>query len=183
MKHNLILPTILIGFAFSGASLAHQDSAKQSMAGHSQGSMELHRIMAKSHNMPMPMAGDVDKDFASMMTMHHQQAIEMADVLIRTGKSAELKDMARKMKADQQAEIKALAKFAGPMNPSGMKMGKMDHGKMAVTEFASLDANKDGKIGKGEVPSTNPLSQHFSMLDADKDGSLSRAEFAKFHGM
>ena len=53
--------------------------ADHAMPGHSAGSMELHRIMTEGSKSPMPMSGDVDKDFAAMMTLHHQTAIDMAD--------------------------------------------------------------------------------------------------------
>lgn len=82
-----------------------------SHAGHSAGSMELHRIMMQGQKMPMPMSGNVDKDFAAMMTMHHQQAIQMADVLLKHGRNAELKALARKMQEEQRKEIKQLAPF------------------------------------------------------------------------
>lgn len=82
---------------------------QHSMAGHSEGSKALHRVMMQGQKMPMPMSGDVDKDFATMMTMHHRQAIEMSDVLLKHGKNAELKALARKMKASQQEEIQKLA--------------------------------------------------------------------------
>lgn len=185
-----LVPVCLVAaLSFSLASLAHEPNAASpspSMVGHSEGSMELHRIMAQGHNMPMPMSGNVDKDFAMMMTMHHQHAIEMVDVLIKRGQSAELKALASKMKSAQQDEIKQMASFAGPMDHGKMKMGDsmpMDHGKMAQAEFAKLDQNNDGKISKAEIPSKNPLGQHFGMLDTNKDGSLSQFEFAKHHGM
>lgn len=53
----------------------------------------------------MPMSGSTDKDFAMMMKMHHQQAIDMAQIEINSGKSAELKAMAKKMMAAQKKEI------------------------------------------------------------------------------
>lgn len=81
------------------------------MQGHSAGSMEMHKIMMSGMDMPIPMSGNVDRDFATMMTMHHQQAIKMADVMIQQGSNAELKALAEKMKADQQAEIKQLAAY------------------------------------------------------------------------
>lgn len=82
-----------------------------SMPGHSAGSMELHRIMTGGQKAPMPMSGDVDKDFATMMSAHHQMAIDMADVMLASGINAELKAMAAKMKAAQQDEIKQLAPY------------------------------------------------------------------------
>lgn len=64
----------------------------------------------------------------------------------------------------------------------------MDHGKMddhadqgkpdsKTTEFAALDANKNGKLSKAEL-AKHKLGPHFGMLDANKNGTLSPAEFA-----
>ena len=111
----LLVPACLAAaLTFSLAGFAHEpapSAASKGMAGHSAGSMELHRIMSKEHSMQMPISGDVDRDFASMMQMHHQQAIQMADVMIQQGRNAELKAMARKMKAAQQEEIKQLEPY------------------------------------------------------------------------
>ena len=46
-----------------------------------------------------------------MMTMHHQQALKMADIELRSGKSPELKAIAQKMKDQQAREIAELARF------------------------------------------------------------------------
>ena len=85
--------------------------ADHAMPGHSEGSMELHRIMTEGQKAPMPMSGDVDKDFATMMSMHHQMAIDMADVLLKSGSNSELKAMAAKMKTAQQEEIRQLEPY------------------------------------------------------------------------
>ena len=85
--------------------------ADHAMPGHSAGSMELHRIMTEGSKAPMAMTGNVDQDFAAMMSMHHQMAIDMADVMLKSGSNAELKAMAAKMKAAQQEEIKQLAPY------------------------------------------------------------------------
>lgn len=53
----------------------------------------------------MPSTGDIDKDFATMMKMHHQQALDMAKMELEHGKSPELKKMASKIIAGQQKEI------------------------------------------------------------------------------
>lgn len=83
----------------------------QDMKGHSAGSMELHKIMMTGMKMPMKMTGNVDRDFAQMMIMHHQQALKMADVEIAKGGKPELKALAQKMKTAQQDEIKKLQRF------------------------------------------------------------------------
>lgn len=59
----------------------------------------------------MPMSGDTDKDFAMMMKMHHQQALEMAKAEVEHGKSPELKSMANKIIKDQTKEIDQLDKW------------------------------------------------------------------------
>lgn len=51
------------------------------------------------------MSGDTDKDFATMMKMHHQQALDMAEMELTRGKSAELKAMAHKIISGQKKEI------------------------------------------------------------------------------
>ena len=199
IKHSaklLASAGLFAALSLSQSAFAEHHTAQASdkaMVGHSVGSKELHQAMMSGHDMRMPMSGNVDKDFAMMMTMHHQQAVKMVDVLLQRGKSEELKALARKMKAAQLSEINKMAAFAGPMDHSKMSMGKgkmemqgsmeTDHGKMAETEFNKLDVNKDGKISRAEIPSKHPMNQHFGMLDANKDGSMGRAEFAKHHGM
>jgi hypothetical protein len=61
---------------------------------------QMHKGAAGSHDMKasmmmgmdgmqkMPMSGDIDKDFAMMMKMHHQQALNMARVATRAGQVA-----------------------------------------------------------------------------------------------
>ncbi len=51
------------------------------------------------------MTGDNDKDFAMMMKMHHQQALDMARKELADGKSPQLKSMARKIVESQTKEI------------------------------------------------------------------------------
>ena len=53
----------------------------------------------------MQMSGDTDKDFAMMMKMHHQRAVEMAQMELAHGKSPEMKAMSRKIIAAQKKEI------------------------------------------------------------------------------
>lgn len=60
----------------------------------------------------MPMTGNVDKDFAIMMTMRHQQGIKMLDVMLQQGHNAELKALAATMTAAQQDEIRQMAPYA-----------------------------------------------------------------------
>lgn len=59
----------------------------------------------------MTKSGDTDKDFATMMKMHHQQGVEMAEMHIANGKSPEMKTMAKRIVAAQNKEIAQFDKW------------------------------------------------------------------------
>lgn len=62
--------------------------------------------------------GNTDHDFAHMMMAHHQGAVAMSEILLRDGKDATMRQMAEKIKADQQKEISELEKVAGRLDGS-----------------------------------------------------------------
>lgn len=84
---------------------------------------DMHKGTAEPHDMKasmmkgmdgmqeMPMSGDTDKDFAMMMKMHHQQALNMADMELAHGKSAEMKAMAKQIIVAQKKEIAQFDKW------------------------------------------------------------------------
>ena len=53
----------------------------------------------------MEMSGDTDKDFAMMMKIYHQGAVDMARMELAHGKSPVMKAMARQIIAAQKKEI------------------------------------------------------------------------------
>ncbi len=59
----------------------------------------------------MPMSGDIDKDFAMMMKLHHQQALNMAEMELANGKSSEMKAMAKQIISAQKKEIAQFDKW------------------------------------------------------------------------
>lgn len=54
----------------------------------------------------MRTTGDADQDFASMMRIHHQGAVDMAQAELNSGHDPKLREMAKKIIASQQQEIK-----------------------------------------------------------------------------
>jgi uncharacterized protein (DUF305 family) len=111
MDRKPTLAVVIGGVVLAAAAYAHDPkSDKPAMGGMAQGSpsMQMHMEMMSDKDMKMPMSGSVDKDFAAMMIMHHQQAIRMADVEIANGKDQELKAMASKMRQQQLDEIEKL---------------------------------------------------------------------------
>jgi uncharacterized protein (DUF305 family) len=63
----------------------------------------------RSMKMEMDHAGSVDKQFAAMMILHHQGAIDMSNIYLKNGgHEAEIQKMANTIIASQQKEIAEL---------------------------------------------------------------------------
>jgi uncharacterized protein (DUF305 family) len=94
---------VLMSFASAGiAQMPHKDMP------HGPGSQEMMQSMMKGMKdmQSMQMTGDTDRDFAQMMRMHHQHGIEMAQVELKNGKDAKMKEQAKKIIEAQRKEIK-----------------------------------------------------------------------------
>ena len=85
-----------------------KDAPMSTMPGMAKGSGDMRSSMAgmmKSME-SMKMTGDTDRDFAAMMKMHHQGAIDMAQQELKSGKDAKMRAMAKRIIDAQQKEIK-----------------------------------------------------------------------------
>jgi uncharacterized protein (DUF305 family) len=71
----------------------------------------------------MKMTGNADVDFAMMMRIHHQGAIDMAQAELRDGKDAQMRKLATSIIAAQKKEIAQLDKFLAKNGQAGA-MGK-----------------------------------------------------------
>ena len=94
--------------------------------------------------MSMKMTGDPDHDFAMMLKMHHQSAVEMSDLAIKNGKNAQVMAMAKKIKAANQKEIGELNKFLSSHKPqsASSKLGQ-DAMKIMHSGNHSMNGNVD----------------------------------------
>ena len=98
MKFNSIFIGTAVLAALGGAA------AVQAQTTHPMGAM--HNAASGPAGMQkMPMSGDTDKDFAMMMKLHHQRALDMAQVELDRGKSPEMKAMAQSIITSQKKEI------------------------------------------------------------------------------
>lgn len=72
----------------------------------------------------MKMSGNPDVDFATMMRMHHQGAIDMANAEMRDGKDAQMRKMATDIIATQKKEMARLDAFLAKQGHSVDKLNK-----------------------------------------------------------
>jgi uncharacterized protein (DUF305 family) len=72
----------------------------------------------------MKSSGNADVDFASMMRVHHQGAIDMAEAELRDGKDPQMRGMAKDIIRAQKKEIAQLDKFLEKSGPVAMPMKK-----------------------------------------------------------
>lgn len=90
-------------------------------------------------------ANDADVMFASMMIVHHEQAIEMSDiVLAKDGVNPQVVELAEAIKTAQGPEIEQLQGWLEDwgVNPDYQQMDGMDHGDgmMSADDLAALEA-------------------------------------------
>lgn len=128
----------------TASSQAHrQAGGMKGMMGH------MHRNMEQMQGMRMQMTGDPDHDFAQMMVMHHQGAIRMAEEEVANGTDSQLKEIAKKTMASNQADIEKLQSFLKTHQaPSGdtaatMRMMHTMRGRMAGMHQKGMDMNQD----------------------------------------
>lgn len=88
----------------------------------------------------MKMTGDFDLDFANMMIMHHQAAIEMSEVEIAKGSDAQVKTWAQNIITEQKAEIAQMEALVKNYKMPEMKKesGEM-HNELGETMKTMMD--------------------------------------------
>lgn len=88
----------------------------------------------------MKMSGDFDLDFANMMIMHHQAAIDMSEVEIAKGTDAQIKTMAQNIITAQKAEIEQMQQFVKNYKmPEAKKESGEMHNELGETMKAMMD--------------------------------------------
>jgi uncharacterized protein (DUF305 family) len=103
--------------------------------------------------------GVADVDFASGMVSHHQGAIAMAEVVLKFGKDANMKKLARNIIAAQKGEIEQMKKWLAAHDPKAMPSSAeaaKATGAPMETMMQSMAINYSGKadidFARGMIP-------------------------------
>ena len=103
-----MLKIIALSFIVFGSfnNLAISQNAMPAMSSHKEDATA--KAMTTMHEAMMnaPMTGEPDRDFVVMMIPHHQGAIDMAKIYLKSGTNPEIEKMAENIIQAQTDEIK-----------------------------------------------------------------------------
>lgn len=107
MKHKIIFYSALL---CASVSISACNNVNKNVENHEMVGMDGPDMMKAMHTSmtsmdDMKMTGNFDCDFASMMIIHHQGAIDMSEVQLQNGADADIKAMAQDIIKTQKAEI------------------------------------------------------------------------------
>lgn len=117
----------------------------------------------------MKMTGNFDCDFASMMIIHHQGAIDMSEVQLQNGTDADIKAMAQNIIKSQKVEIDKMHVLLNDfkINPEVEKNNK--------GEFSN-DMKDMMKKMKGMTTTGNTDKDYVSMMIPHHEAAVKMAE-------
>jgi uncharacterized protein (DUF305 family) len=113
----------------------------------------------------MTKTNDPEIDFAKMMTMHHEGAINMANVEIQSGKNDSLKRTAQKIITEQQKEIQQFETILSSITVDNMDMEYMQE---QMDSMKKMDKAVDVQLITGDIDNdfaTLMIWHHQSAID------------------
>jgi hypothetical protein len=89
---------------FAAGTVEHAHDSKGAARG---SSMEMHQSMMSGMKQMqgMKMSGNMDHDFATMMRLHHEHGIKMAQMELQHGKDPKMREMAQKIIDSKKKEM------------------------------------------------------------------------------
>jgi len=123
-------------------------------------------------------AAPFELQFLDAMVPHHQMAVEMAQIAVKKARHPELKQLARRILADQQREIaqmRALRKsWYGLLKTTPDMSGAMNHDMMDHGAMMSNNANM-GDMGGGSTMMGLRLQMKMDMNTLSRARDFDRA--------
>jgi uncharacterized protein (DUF305 family) len=126
-------------------------------------------------------ANQADVMFATMMVPHHEQAVEMSDIVLSSpGVSDEVRDLARRIKAAQQPEIDLMKGWLDDWGRVGMGRGMegmAGYGMAGMLDEEEMQRLTDASGGALEGLYLNGMVEHHeAAIDMARD-ELDAGEF------
>ena len=123
----------------------------------------------------MQMSGDFDMDFANMMIEHHQGAIDMSAIEVKSGTDAGIKSIAKHISINQTDEQSKLRDIIKTLKPMKMEMGKHDE---LTKEMDNM------KAGMSKMQMAGNTDKDFAMMMiSHHESAIKMAKAELSHGM
>lgn len=106
----------------------------------------MHSMMTKM--MAMPMTMDPDNSFAMMMRLHHQGAIDMANLELKSGDDAKMKEVAQMIITTQTAEIQEFTVF---LNAHPAHANVPEYHEQHMSEMKRSEMQADLQVINGDI--------------------------------
>lgn len=132
----------------------------------------MHAMMDRM--MAMPKTNDPEIDFAKMMVMHHQGAINMSNVELQAGGNDSLKRTAQKIITEQLAEI---AKFNAILAGSAV-----DNSDPSFSARQMENMKKGGKIADIQIITGDIDNDFATLMIVHHQGAIDNASAYLHHG-
>jgi uncharacterized protein (DUF305 family) len=185
--------TIMMAAPLLAQHQGHQMPAANPHAGHampsskppsglpvSEASKAFASANAKMHkDMMIVLSGNADVDFAKGMIPHHQGAIDMAEIVLKYGKDAEVKKLANTVIAAQKTEIAQMTSWlqktsaTGPSSEAAKKAYADVNARMHSDMTIPFSSNPDVDFMKGMIPHhEGAVAMAKVLLEYGKDAEL-----------
>lgn len=130
-------------------------------------------MMQKMHTMKM--SGDVDRDFAEMMILHHQGAIDMAKAELAGGTDSAIRGMAKGIISAQQGEIAEMRDILKSLPAAAP-------GKKEDASGDALMQSMEGMMDSKTVPSGNMDKDFVNAMIPHHNGAVEMAKVELQYG-
>lgn len=176
VKRNIVIAAVAAAALVAGGCSSDDDSG--GMSGMDMGSDSSESTTTEAETSEIPSDAEfnqADVDFAQGMIPHHAQAIEMADMAIAQSDSAEVTDLAERIRAAQDPEIEQLTTWLedwGQDVPDREMSMDRDMGDMSMNGMMTQDQMDEMAAATGAE-----FDQMFlEMMIVHHEGAVSMAE-------
>ena len=120
----LLRASVVLALVAAGWAVAHEEHGRQDAAPPAAEAGAFAREMAEAmarmmDDMHRPALGDPDRDFLAMMIPHHQDAVDMARLVLVHGRDPLTRQLAEHVLATQAVEIEAMRRRLEGLSSSG----------------------------------------------------------------
>ena len=132
MKHLIVTALLILAPALA----QNHDMHHASMTG-----MQMMQMPGMEKMMTLS-GKDFNRAFLSMMIPHHQGAIDMAEMQLKMGKDAKVKQWARQIIKDQKKEIAEMQKLLATQGGMDEEMADQMTGMMEMPDMNGMDVDR-----------------------------------------